>query len=666
MVGLSGLGALGAPARTAQAQAAPVGALAVPYLAQSTLLCGGAAVAMVERWWGRHQVFAEEFRPLVREDEGGIRTTDLAGAARDRGWTVRTVTGQPATVQQALADSIPVIALIEVARDRYHYVVIVAWRDDSVTYHDPAIAPYTTLPATEFAERWQGGDRWAMVMVPRSGGEHHSAPPSTPLPCGLDRVAAVAAQGAHAEAERLLDMAAARCPQQPLVQRERAGLRFRQGRHADAERLVVEYLRSAPRDTLGFQLLATLRYLRGDRHGALVAWNAIDRPRLDLLRISGLERVRFRVVGRASGLQLGATLTPGDLALARRRVADIPALRRGRVDYRPIAGGLAEVEIAALEDPRWPSPPRLLLGGARAVAGGVAELEVGSLLGAGESWDLAWRWRTANPEVAVRLDVPLRIGVPGTVGLVGEWEDWRFDGAEPDRHRRAATLDLRTWWTGALESRFAVRHERWRHSREALVLGIGFGIHDRNDRAGLVVQGEQALALNDHEGYQRAGAEAGFRSGSDFSRVVGSARIGFTWSSEAAPLGLRPVAGGNSGRTVPLRAHRWDTDDRLPLRRVGRSILHGGVALDRDVAMAGPFTFGAGAFLDVARVSDPAAEGFGDAWYADAGVGLRVGLPGDDRNTLRVDVARGLATDRRWGISVGLAGNWPLRPLGFD
>jgi hypothetical protein len=143
-----------------------------------------------------------------------------------------------------------------------------------------------------------------------------------------------------------------------------------------------------------------------------------------------------------------------------------------------------------------------------------------------------------------------------------------------------------------------------------------------------------------------------------------SSRIGVTSAGRTAPLGLWPVAGGNAGRSVPLRAHRWDSDDRLPLRRIGRTIVHGGTAADRDVAVVGPFSIGVGLFVDLARVVEPVAN-VADEWFVDAGVGLRVDLPGSRGGTLRVDLARGLAADRRWGISVGLAERWPPRPLGI-
>lgn len=670
MVGLSGLGTLVVPARPAHAQLAPAGALAVPYLAQSTLLCGGAAVAMIERWWGRRQVFAEEFAHLVRPDEGGIRTTELADAARARGWHVHDGPADQAFVQRALADSMPVLALIAVASERYHYVVVVDWDDDAVTFHDPAVAPHATMDVATFLARWQAAGNWSMLIRPLAGGglaRDAPPPPAEAKPCApwLARAADAAATGEFDAAATALDTAAVRCPGEPLVRRELAGLRFRQGRYTDAESLIADYRVDVPDDTLAVQLHAALQYLRGDARRALATWNAIGTPRLDLFRVTGREHTRFRVITAASGLRLGSTLVATDLALARRRITDIPAVRSARIAYRPVTGGLAEVDIAIIEEARVPSVPRLAIGAARAGFGGVAELKLGSLAGAGETWDASWRWRSANPEVAVRLDIPFTLGIPGTVGVTGEWEAWRFDGGEPDRRRRAASLDFRSWWTAAIESRVAVRHERWRDNREAISLGLGIGLHDPSDRIGLVVQGERAIAISEHGGYHRATIEVGARSGGDYTRPVLTARLGVTWSGRDTPLGLRPIAGGDAGRAVPLRAHRWDTDDRLSLARIGRSIAHGGVALDHDFAVAGPFTLGAGTFLDLARVSEPASGGTG-AWYADAGVGLRLGLPGSDGATLRFDVARGVATDPRWGVSVGLAQRWPLRANGID
>lgn len=70
---LLGLSSAGQPAWTdAPAADHPDGVdIEVPFVAQGPLLCGGAAAAMVERFWGVRGVYGEDFRHLVREDEGG-------------------------------------------------------------------------------------------------------------------------------------------------------------------------------------------------------------------------------------------------------------------------------------------------------------------------------------------------------------------------------------------------------------------------------------------------------------------------------------------------------------------------------------------------------------------------------------------------------------------
>jgi hypothetical protein len=60
---------------------APASAVHVPFVAQGPLLCGGAAAAMVERFWGARGVYGEDYQHLVRADEGGIRASPRSGSA---------------------------------------------------------------------------------------------------------------------------------------------------------------------------------------------------------------------------------------------------------------------------------------------------------------------------------------------------------------------------------------------------------------------------------------------------------------------------------------------------------------------------------------------------------------------------------------------------------
>ena len=61
-------------------------ALDVPYVAQSEALCGGAASAMVLRYWGARGVDAEEFVSLLNPRRDGIETGVLVDALVGRGW----------------------------------------------------------------------------------------------------------------------------------------------------------------------------------------------------------------------------------------------------------------------------------------------------------------------------------------------------------------------------------------------------------------------------------------------------------------------------------------------------------------------------------------------------------------------------------------------------
>ena len=65
--------------------------LEVPFVAQSEALCGGAAAAMVLRYWGRRDVFAEDFAPLLEPGREGIRAGRLAAALDGRGFDAHVV-----------------------------------------------------------------------------------------------------------------------------------------------------------------------------------------------------------------------------------------------------------------------------------------------------------------------------------------------------------------------------------------------------------------------------------------------------------------------------------------------------------------------------------------------------------------------------------------------
>ena len=70
-------------------QSPPDRLLDVPYVPQTPDLCGGAAVAMVLRYWGERRGFPEDFAPLVDRSAAGIRTAALTADVERRGWQAR-------------------------------------------------------------------------------------------------------------------------------------------------------------------------------------------------------------------------------------------------------------------------------------------------------------------------------------------------------------------------------------------------------------------------------------------------------------------------------------------------------------------------------------------------------------------------------------------------
>src|SRR5215213_6207358 len=87
--------------------------LDVPYVLQSEELCGGAAAAMVMRFWGATGVYAEGFSSLVDKEARGIRAGDLIATLRRRGWQADSFSGDRDLIQRHLQQRRPPIVLIE-------------------------------------------------------------------------------------------------------------------------------------------------------------------------------------------------------------------------------------------------------------------------------------------------------------------------------------------------------------------------------------------------------------------------------------------------------------------------------------------------------------------------------------------------------------------------
>jgi predicted double-glycine peptidase len=637
---------------------APLRVLDVPYIAQSEALCGGAAAAMVLRFWGAREVSAESFAALVDARAGGIRTDDLTDDLRRRGWNVVGAAGRVELLDRELVAGRPAIVLIEDRPRAFHYVVVVSATPDAVLFHDPARSPYRAMPRAEFERRWSVADWWMGIVTPGPGaasaepqptaasgrrGVTHPATAGDACQASVSDAAAAAASGDFARAERVL--ASASCPPAILF-RELGGVRAQQRRWPEALELAESALAAAPGDEIARRLAGTARFVQNDGAGALVDWNAVNEPRVDTLQIEGLRRTRVPTVLSAAGVEPGRLVTPASLVHARRRLALVPAVSGATVDYRPAPGGLAEVHALVVERPLVPTSAPALAGlAAPAAFARTVNVALGSPSGGGDRVDLSWRFWEGQPRLAADYHAPAPWG--GTWGVGASWERQPFDLVSlPTAERRSARATWSEWV--APQVRVAVRGgaDRWIARQETLGFAGG--------TLGFASLGDRARAQLD--------LDAWWGGAQPFSSLQGlvvlqssTARRGFNLSSTAGLGRMGDSAspeiwyGGDTGRARPvlLRAHRLLRDGVMAADRIGRSLLHATVE-GQYWWSARRFPVGAAVFADTVWLDRRAMPG--TRRDVDVGVGVRAQVPG--AGDVRVDVARGL-TDGHLRASIG-------------
>jgi hypothetical protein len=625
--------------------------LDVPFIAQSESLCGGAAAAMVLRYWGERGLTAESFTHLVDASAAGIRTSALVGDLKSRGWNALEVRGSDSLLARQTDQGRPAMVLLEDRPGTFHYVVVVASMPSMVLFHDPARAPYRALARDEFDRRWAVADHWMAVVTPSSS-------PGVPAPEPRAAVSAALApecQAAIADAGRAADAgdlvraetalgAGASCPAAVSL-REMAGVRARQGRWPEAADLARAAADIESGDAGTWRLLATARFVQDDKAGALAAWNRAGEPRLDTVQIDGLKRTRVPVVLKASGLGPGTVVTNAGLTRARKRLADVPALSAVGVEYVPLRGGSAEVRAHVIEEPLWPtSVPALASLGGRAIFARELHVPLVSPSGGGELVAATWRFWPGRPRVALEVNAPAPWG--GKWGALAAWERQPFDTTVvPTIERLTARATWSDWVLPAL--RIGVRSGADRWTTRAAAQGMA---------------GATALATT---GGQRLGAQLDLDSwfgpsAFTMAQLVVRARSsttlrGFLLTGAAgtgwAGLTTSPDLwfGGDTGNARPifLRAHRLVEDGRIVTDRIGRTIVHGGVEAQYWRSLS-RFQVAPAVFVDAVHLDRRAVPGTRD----DMDIGAGVRLAGFGSGVLRLDVARGLR-DGRMRVSAG-------------
>lgn len=652
-----------APASAARAQATPgaLHLLDVPYLPQSEALCGGAAVAMVMRYWGVIGVYAETFSTLVDREAGGIRGEDLLRDLHARGWDARSFRGDAPLVQQQLSDRRPVIALIEDRPGRYHYVVIVGWAAGRVIVHDPARAPFRVLDEPGFTRAWSSSGYWTLLLTRSASSEPSPANPTSDrksdatrarsdAPCGpmVDEGVRLGGAGEIDAARTVLEVASETCPASAAPWRELAGLHALRSEWRDAASDARQALAREENDEQAARILATALYLDGDTRGALDAWNRIGEPRLDLVNIKGLERTRYAIAATAMGLDPGVLLTPAALDRAARRLGEVPAAQVTRVNYRPAEDGRAQIDAVVLERPVAPaSAVSLAAMGARALTDRELAAVFASPSGGGEAWTVSWRWWEHRRRVALRFDAPAPFGGTWGVQVFHERQTYATGGVPREETRRSASFHVGDWTARGLRWEASAGIDAWRDAGRAITAGVELEQRLLADR--LALRGGVAGWTLDRPTWT-AGLRTEWRSSVRNEGTPWLARGGVRLAGATSPLALWPGAGTGQGRDLLLRAHPLLHDGVVRDGVFGRRVFDAGAEWRMwRTAGRGLLRIAPAVFVDLARAS----RGLQDSdrrWHVDAGAGLRLAVPGS--GVVRIDLARGLR-DGAMALSAG-------------
>jgi len=652
-------------------------AIDVPYLAQTYTLCGGAAAAMVFRYWGDVHADPQEFSPIVDRRAGGIANGALVDAVRRRGWQAVELAGGLADLQTHLVAGQPVVVLIADRGPRYHYVVAVGKTVDGVVIHDPAWGPSRVIKDAEFDRIWRASGNWGLVILPplsrlrpsqeasRSGDAgwsvHHEKVTGSRSESYCDSLLAAAlddirssGDAAFERADNVLERVRQACPQSAGPLRELAGVRFAQRRWKDAVALSRAALVREPSDAYALDVLGSSLFIQDDTVGALRAWNRIDRPRVNLVRITGVRHTRHQTVAETLGIQPNMLLTADMFERARRRLEALPDRSTVRLALRPEADGFASIDVVVIERSGVPrSTAEWTAVGARALATQSVAVAVPGGTGQGELWSAEWRFWQNRPRLVMAFETSRPGGLPGQWRVDASWERESFASsgtvtAAITESRLHGALTVSDWLTPRLRYSISGGFDSWNTNRKAAVVGASIEQHLFGDRASIEVHANDWIPAGGSEGFQSAGGRLHIRSSAAPRGWVALATAGADRVTAAAPLGLWPGAGDGQTRAPLLRAHPLTENGVIALGSAsafGRSLVYGSTEAQRWFDRPWLAHFGIAGFADIARASRR-DSGDMSPIHVDVGTGVRLRLPGMP-GALRLDAAHGLRDGAR-------------------
>ena len=141
----------------------------VPFLPQEDDTCGPSSLAMVLGFLGHDVTTRDIVRETRTEGLKGTLITDLAGAARRRGFAAEIADLDLPRLRERISAGVPVILLVDLgiwSWSRPHYLVAYGWTPEGLVAHSGRergkVIPFSTLDA-----QWAKMGRLAIIVSPK-------------------------------------------------------------------------------------------------------------------------------------------------------------------------------------------------------------------------------------------------------------------------------------------------------------------------------------------------------------------------------------------------------------------------------------------------------------------------------------------------------------------
>ena len=238
-------------------------------------------------------------------------------------------------------------------------------------YHDPSVGPFRVSVETEFVSRWNATGGFALVVTRAADAARPEPAPgaSTPAvsrnasPCDSARRFGDRGgswRGAGERGGRPSRREGASAPPIRVLPRPSpaSGSSRSVSRTPPSSR--VRRRSALPRIRTTGACSARASTFRMSRSTRFAAWGRIDEPRIDRIEIVGLRRTRADIANEVIGLRPRDLLTRESLAVAERRIDELPSASGGHLIYQPAPGGRADIVASVNENPLL--EPWLILG----------------------------------------------------------------------------------------------------------------------------------------------------------------------------------------------------------------------------------------------------------------------------------------------------------------